>query len=206
MKTNYKLLTFDPYYHEDLPEHLQRQVDRNAELRRCREYPHYVIASIPAVRAKENGATVLSPVISLYAKGVVRLTYLDDEGYACIGLSKDGKESEFRISRLVAMAFIPNDDPEGLPEVGHKDENKANNLPGNLYWTCRIEQMSRPLRIFEREQRKLQNAIMDDLFMGHSAGQVIRNHGERTLEMYRIDLEWLMKFKAMVDDMESRHV
>ena len=47
-------------------------------------------------------------------------------------LSKRGKTKTFKIHRLVASAFIPN--PNNLPQVNHKDENKQNNHAENLEW------------------------------------------------------------------------
>ena len=53
-------------------------------------------------------------------------------GYAIIKLIKGGKDITYRVHRLVAMAFVPN--PEKLPCINHKDENKLNNNPNNLEW------------------------------------------------------------------------
>lgn len=50
-------------------------------------------------------------------------------------MSKEGKTKSIRIHRLVAKAFIPN--PDNLPEVNHKDENKLNNNASNLEWCDR---------------------------------------------------------------------
>lgn len=52
--------------------------------------------------------------------------------YKSVSLSKDGKMTHYLIHRLVAQAFIPN--PENLPQVNHKDENKVNNNVENLEW------------------------------------------------------------------------
>ena len=53
-------------------------------------------------------------------------------GYAIIKLMKGGKDITYRVHRLVAMAFVPN--PEKLPCINHKDENKLNNNPNNSEW------------------------------------------------------------------------
>jgi len=54
-------------------------------------------------------------------------------GYSQVTLYKDGKpKTNLPVHRLVAQAFIPN--PDCLPEVNHKDENKSNNAVSNLEW------------------------------------------------------------------------
>lgn len=58
-----------------------------------------------------------------------------NKGYCIIGLHKDGNAKNFSVHRLVAEAFIPN--PNSLPQINHKDENKENNSVDNLEWcTC----------------------------------------------------------------------
>lgn len=55
-------------------------------------------------------------------------------GYIEVGLCKDGKVFYTRIHRLVALAFIPNENPEIFNVVCHRDDNPANNEVSNLYW------------------------------------------------------------------------
>lgn len=52
--------------------------------------------------------------------------------YYYVSLTKNHVTKTCRVHRLVAKAFIPN--PENLPEVNHKDENKLNNHVDNLEW------------------------------------------------------------------------
>ena len=49
-----------------------------------------------------------------------------------VSLTKQGERKNRLISRLVAIAFIPN--PNNLPQVNHKDENATNNRVENLEW------------------------------------------------------------------------
>lgn len=65
-------------------------------------------------------------------KGQVLQIYNDLNGYSCVRLSKDGKHTNFLVHRLVAEAFI--DNPDNLPCVNHKDEDKQNNHYLNLEW------------------------------------------------------------------------
>ena len=54
------------------------------------------------------------------------------KGYYRVVLYVDGKPTNYSVHRLVAEAFIPN--PDGLPQINHKDENKLNNDVSNLEW------------------------------------------------------------------------
>lgn len=53
-------------------------------------------------------------------------------GYLTVALYNGKNYSTKFIHRLVAQAFIPN--PNNLPCVNHKDENKLNNCVDNLEW------------------------------------------------------------------------
>lgn len=97
----------------------------------------------------------------------------DKDGYARVGLRRDKKTFNKRVARLVAIAFIPN--PEGLPIVNHKDEDKSNDYVGNLEWCTvqynntygsRLEKVSKKLlghelfgkgRIITLEERKMRS-------------------------------------------------
>lgn len=52
--------------------------------------------------------------------------------YLFVNLWYDGKSKREYVHRLVARHFIPN--PNGLPQVNHKDQNKQNNCADNLEW------------------------------------------------------------------------
>ena len=60
----------------------------------------------------------------------------DKDGYRQVTLSYNDKQYNRRVCRLVAIAFIPN--PDNLPVVNHKDENKENDRVDNLEW-CTVK-------------------------------------------------------------------
>ena len=59
----------------------------------------------------------------------------DKDGYRTINLYYKQTIKACKIHRLVAEHFIPN--PNNLPEVNHKDEDKSNNYVDNLEWCDR---------------------------------------------------------------------
>lgn len=62
-------------------------------------------------------------------------------GYKSVELfNAKGKSKRLLVHRIVASAFVPN--PLNLPQVNHKDENKANNRASNLEWVTAKQNMN----------------------------------------------------------------
>lgn len=74
-------------------------------------------------------------VLNLESGKVIKGTVDKCTGYVKVNLFFAGKNHVFLMHRLVAIAFIPN--PEGLPQVHHKDGDKTNNCVDNLEWVSR---------------------------------------------------------------------
>lgn len=101
-----------------------------------KNYENYEVSNFGNVRKKSNNFRM-----KLFSNNEgyiqVNLGYKKDEnGNYLTRINKNGEEKRVcyvpLVHRLVAEAFIPN--PKNLPEVNHKDENKANNCVENLEW------------------------------------------------------------------------
>lgn len=84
---------------------------------------HYMVSNLGRVYSKH---TKKLRAFSQDHGGYDRLTIM---------IRKEGINCSVGVHRLVAQAFIPN--PDNLPEVNHKDENKHNNAASNLEWCSR---------------------------------------------------------------------
>ena len=74
-----------------------------------------------------------------------RKNHYGNRKYYEVILSKDNKIKLCLVHRLVAAAFIPN--PDGLPQVNHKDGNRLNNKVENLEWCSAKENQLHSRRV-----------------------------------------------------------
>lgn len=73
-------------------------------------------------------------------------------GYKLVTLSKHNETRTIGVHRLVAIMFIPN--PQELPVVNHKDENKTNNCVDNLEW-CTVKYNTNYGTAIQRRSEKI---------------------------------------------------
>lgn len=71
-------------------------------------------------------------------------------GYYRVNLRKGDRKYEKptvrNVHRLVAMAFVANDDPVAKPTVNHIDGNKLNNCASNLEWCSSVDNLKHAWR------------------------------------------------------------
>lgn len=78
-------------------------------------------------------------VRSVRKSGKILVLNVTPKGYLRIALAREGVQKNFMVHRLVASAFIANDNEK--PEVNHKDGDKKNNRVDNLEWVTTSENL-----------------------------------------------------------------
>ena len=95
----------------------------------------------------------------------------DGDGYLLVGLHKNGVK-RCRVHRLVAKTFIPN--PDNLPEVNHKDENKENNSVQNLEWCDRKSNCNYGTRNQRSAKSRMNNNLSKPILQFTKDGELVR--------------------------------
>ena len=97
----------------------------------------------------------------------------------------------FTIHRLVAEAFLPN--PDNLPQVNHKDEDKTNNRVENLEW-CSVKYN---LSYGTRNIRIRETSIKNGSWSGLSKEEYWKDYYEKNKEKIRdYQHQYYLKRKA----------
>lgn len=105
--------------------HAERENDRIEIWKDYKDYKgHYQVSNFGRIKSIKFG------------KEIILKPGTNKNGYSYVILYKNGKVKKFTVHRLVAEAFLPN--PDNLPEVNHKDENKLNNCVSNLEWCTNL--------------------------------------------------------------------
>lgn len=124
------------------------------------------------------------------------LTPRQTRGYVRVSLTKEGKEWNKQVHRLVAIAFIPNH--ENKPQVNHIDGVKSNNNVENLEWATSQENCVHAhetgLRVgrkgIENSQAKLTPELVGKARelrkLGHSYAKIGKSIGICAMHAHRI--------------------
>ena len=81
------------------------------------------------------------------------------KGYLVATLTKDKKASHLYVHRIVANAFLENE--EANKQINHKDGNKTNNCAENLEWCNDTENKK---HAFENGLRKMKEVVEVEMF------------------------------------------
>lgn len=92
----------------------------------------YQVSNLGRVKSLPKVVDIKRCKITLKEK---MLSQIEKGDYLSVILCNNRNRRQFSIHRLVAIAFI--DNPNSLPEVNHKDEDKHNNVVSNLEWCDR---------------------------------------------------------------------
>lgn len=96
-------------------------------------------------------------VKSLKGKEKILKPQPNNNGYLRVGLSKNGNCIQFFVHRLVASAFLKNDN--NLPCINHKDENPSNNHVDNLEFCNHTYNMNYG-SIIERKSKSMKGKML----------------------------------------------
>ena len=104
-------------------------------------YPCYLISDQGRVMSLRNPKNPKILKQGVNKDGYKQVTLVSGEAYG------KGKRKTLRVNRLVALAFIPNPNPEKRRDVGHWNSDPGMNVWTNLYWCTPAENSANPITV-----------------------------------------------------------
>ena len=154
----------------------------------------YEVSNLGRVRSIDRYVKYSNGQIHLH-KGKVLSPVKSNLGYLLVSLCCNGKYKMFLVHRLVTEAFIPN--PENLPEVNHKDEDKANNSVDNLEWCDRSYNNNYGTARIRAKDTAIKNGYWTGLSRKESMKKYYQENRDRICEQRK---EYRRKKKEMIQN------
>lgn len=96
-------------------------------------------------------------------KAILLRQQMNNKGYYRVALCKKGKMKYVLTHRLVAEAFVENDDPTEKNTVDHIDANKQNNCSSNLRWLSLADNVKEYYALKERLKESSDETVLHTL-------------------------------------------
>ena len=145
-------------------------------------------------------------------RGFVRKHRINADGYPVVSVLTPNGSRSVGVHILMAMAFVPNDDPEHKIEVNHKDFDRTNWHYDNLEWVTHYENIQysskagRHARLYGKDNPNYGNNILHKRYIedkSYAKEKQSRPRGRNgrakkcSLENY--DLEYYFEFDCQRD-------
>lgn len=154
------------------------------KVRVCVEHPNYAISACARVFRISTGKEM-----SQRLSGVPEYWYT-----RCC---HNNKASTVRVHRMLALAWLPNDNPEVKTTVNHKDGNKLNNSIENLEWVTLAQNNQHGCTLEGNYGEGLYNTELTDEYVHEICKKLVE--GYRTIDIakeYGVSNDIIRKIKA----------
>lgn len=130
--------------------------------------------------------------------GKIMKPLVTEDGYLFVSLTKDNVRKKSYIARLLALQYIPNDDPLKI-QIDHINRNNQNNSLDNLRWVTKKENLLNKNRngsIYE-DKRKNGKIYWKGCHYTYDVDGKKHQHQKTALKREDVE-EWLNKIKANI--------
>lgn len=141
--------------------------------------------------------------------------YYDKDGYTRVGLYVSKKRKTIaKTHRLVALHFIPNDDPIARFQVNHKNTLRDYNYVSNLEWSSPQENMDhkvrcnnqRYLRGEDKVETKHKESDVHEICVVFEKGIRKTNDVIEYLNKGHLPPDKLKSYKILINNLRNRHI